>query len=422
MARSRHLSHLRGPARLVTCPRRTGPMPRPTPPYNAQETRFLRPRRSSLVLVTALVVGALLVLGVGVATPEPAAIQAKRAQVAQIQAELNAIDAQVEAATEAYNGARYELGVIKARIEQNKRQIKGTEADLEKSREVLGQRLRDIYATPEPTLAEVVINSGSITAAADQLDLLDKVGEQDASVVGTLKSTRARLQALRAELLTDEQKAESAVAQAAARSRRSRASWPSGRPSCRTSRASWPRCSVPSRSASARSRCSRRPSRAPASSRPSRRPPQASRAAAPPRRRPRPAAGPPRRPARPRPRPRSPAAAATPRPPRSPCSSSARRTCGAAAAPAASTAAASRPTPTARSARASPTTPGRSGTTSRRCRAATSSRATWCSSTAAATWASTSAAASTSTRRTPVTSCRVARLGDRSDYMGAVRA
>jgi len=216
MLRTRHLRHLRGPARLVTCPRRTGPMPRPTPPYNAQETRFLRPRRSSLVLVTALVVGALMVLGVGVATPEPAAIQAKRAQVAQIQAELNAIDAQVEAATEAYNGARYELGVIKARIEQNKRQIKGTEADLEKSREVLGQRLRDIYATPEPTLAEVVINSGSITAAADQLDLLDKVGEQDASVVGTLKSTRARLEALRAELLTDEQKAASAVARAAA--------------------------------------------------------------------------------------------------------------------------------------------------------------------------------------------------------------
>ena len=152
-------------------------MPRPTPPYNAQETRFLRPRRSSLVLVTALVVGALLVFGVGVATPEPAAIQAeagpgrRRSRPSWTRSTRRS-----RRAAEAYNGARYELGVIKARIEQNKRQIKGTEADLEKSREVLGQRLRDIYATPEPTLAEVVINSGSITAAADQLDLLDKVG------------------------------------------------------------------------------------------------------------------------------------------------------------------------------------------------------------------------------------------------------
>ena len=165
-----------------------------------------------LVLVGA----ALLVFGVGVATPEPAAIQQKRAQVEAIQAELAAIDAEVERAAEAYNGARYQLGVIKARIEQNKRQIEGTKRDLEKSEKVLGERLRDIYATPEPTLAEVVISSGSISAAADQIELLDQVGQQDASVVNTLKETKLRLQNLRAELLIDEKRAEQVVAQAKA--------------------------------------------------------------------------------------------------------------------------------------------------------------------------------------------------------------
>ena len=165
-----------------------------------------------LVLVGA----ALLVFGVGVATPEPAAIQQKRAQVEAIQAELAAIDAEVERAAEAYNGARYQLGVIKARIEQNKRQIEGTKRDLEKSEKVLGERLRDIYATPDPTLAEVVISSGSISAAADQIELLDQVGQQDASVVNTLKETKLRLQSLRAELLIDEKRAEQMVAQAKA--------------------------------------------------------------------------------------------------------------------------------------------------------------------------------------------------------------
>ncbi len=159
----------------------------------------------------ALVGAVLLLFGVGVATPEPAAIQQKRAQVEAIQAELAAIDAEVERAAEAYNGARYELGVIKARIEQNKRQIAGTKADLEKSEKVLGERLRDLYATPDPTLAEVVISSGSISAAADQIELLDTVGQQDASVVNTLKDTKARLENLRAELLIDEKKVEAVV-------------------------------------------------------------------------------------------------------------------------------------------------------------------------------------------------------------------
>ena len=162
----------------------------------------------------ALFAGALLVFGVGVATPEPAAIQQKRGQVEAIQAELAAIDAAVEQAAEAYNGARYELGIVHERIASNKRQIAGTVADLESSKEILAARLRDLYATPEPSLAEVIITTGSITAAADQMELLDQVGQQDASVVETLKDTKARLENLRAELLIDEKKVEAAVEEA----------------------------------------------------------------------------------------------------------------------------------------------------------------------------------------------------------------
>lgn len=103
---------------------------------------------------------------------------------------------------------------MQAKIAQNKRQIKGTIADLAESRRVLGERLRDIYATPEPSFAEVVITSGSISAAADQIELLDKVGQQDASVVSTLKDNKQRLEALRAELLAAEKQVEAAVAEA----------------------------------------------------------------------------------------------------------------------------------------------------------------------------------------------------------------
>ena len=87
------------------------------------------------------------------------------------------------AAAEAYNGAVYELGQVKTRIVENRKSIVETEKDLVTTRAMLAERLRDLYKTPEPSLAEVLITSGSISAAADKIDLLDRVGQQDASVV-----------------------------------------------------------------------------------------------------------------------------------------------------------------------------------------------------------------------------------------------
>ena len=155
---------------------------------------------------------ALLAFGAAVATTEPAAIEAKRAEVAQIQSDLDAINTQVEAAAEAYNGAQYELGQVNTRIEENTALTKQTERDLDSTRKVLADRLRGLYATPEPSLAEVLITSGSITAAADQLELLDRVGEQDAEVVSGLRDHKATLAKLRAQLVVDKATATDAVA------------------------------------------------------------------------------------------------------------------------------------------------------------------------------------------------------------------
>lgn len=173
---------------------------------------FLRRTRNLTALgIAAIIAAAALTFGAGVATTEPAAIEAKRAEVARIQSELDSINMQVEVAAEAYNGARWELGQVNSRIEENTRLTTQTKRDLLSSREALAARLRGLYATPEPSLAEVLISSGSITAAADQLELLDRVGQQDAQVVGGLREHKANLARLRAQLVEDRQTAETAV-------------------------------------------------------------------------------------------------------------------------------------------------------------------------------------------------------------------
>ena len=135
--------------------RSVGTLPTPPRPVNAQETRFLRRPRHLVSIGSALAAAlALLAFGAGIATTEPAAIEAKRAELARVQSELNAIEGQVEQAAEAYNGARYELGQVTERIDANERQSVQTQKDLEASREILAQRLRALYASPDPSLSE----------------------------------------------------------------------------------------------------------------------------------------------------------------------------------------------------------------------------------------------------------------------------
>ena len=154
---------------------------------------------------------ALLGFGTAIASAEPAAIAEKRAEVARVQAELEQIDHQVEDAAEEYNGARYRLSQVERRIGENRRLISSATRELRSRRAILAERLRNLYATPSPTLAEVLVTSGSLTAAVDQMDLLDRVGQQDAEIVGGLKETRQRLQRLRAELVTDRRATRSEV-------------------------------------------------------------------------------------------------------------------------------------------------------------------------------------------------------------------
>jgi cell wall-associated NlpC family hydrolase len=159
-------------------------------------------------------VAALLVWGVGTAAPEPAAIADQRAEIARIQGELEDIGHQVEDAAEAYNGSRYRLSQLQDRIAENRRLLRTAARHLEAKREILADRLRSLYVSPDPSLAEVLVSSGSVTDAVDAMDLIDRIGQQDAEIVETLKETRDRLERLRAELVADRKTAEQEVAAA----------------------------------------------------------------------------------------------------------------------------------------------------------------------------------------------------------------
>jgi cell wall-associated NlpC family hydrolase len=162
--------------------------------------------------VALAVTAALLTPATPRAAGSPAEIRAQRAELARIQAQMDQLNGEVESAAEAYNGAQYTLGLMQGRIDENTAKARQTARDIRSRRTLLAERLRRLYATPEPSFIQVLLETGSVTAAAEQQRLLDEVSRQDAEVVGGLRRHEADLATLRRQLIADRREAAEQVA------------------------------------------------------------------------------------------------------------------------------------------------------------------------------------------------------------------
>ncbi len=189
----------------------------------AEGRHLPRANRSLRRNVATLLIGATLLTGL--ATPAmlvgvPATVRANRAQVKKLQAQLDAIGSRVEVAAERYNGARWKLGVIRTRLKKNQRVLVQAIDDLHTSQRILGDRVDALYRRPEPSLVEVLVSSGSLTAAVDGIDAIERAGSQDAQVVGRMRVFRNRTIRVRLALTNDRAAANVEVTKAAAERQR----------------------------------------------------------------------------------------------------------------------------------------------------------------------------------------------------------
>ena len=168
-------------------------------------------RHAAIALIVAGIAGGVAVPAFVTAQPS---ISSQQAEVERLQSQLDAADREAEIASEAYNGARYELEQAQTRIKQNTELIDSAQKRLVTARERLAERLRNIYADPPPSMVQVVVDSGSITSAIDSVRLFERIGEQDGQVVEGIRTDLNRLAEARVELVKDRAAAKEHVARA----------------------------------------------------------------------------------------------------------------------------------------------------------------------------------------------------------------
>jgi cell wall-associated NlpC family hydrolase len=169
--------------------------------------------RSGLALVSALIL-ALAVTAAGSA--EPAQIGSKRAEAQQVLAQIQAMDAQMEKAVEAYNAANVRLDQIKHDLEVNQARLQTARKNLVKARAQVSARLVALYTSDEPDTLSIIFGASSLGDLIERIDSANRIADEDARIAAEVKQYRNEVQTRQQALVKAQADQEKVVAERAA--------------------------------------------------------------------------------------------------------------------------------------------------------------------------------------------------------------
>ena len=132
---------------------------------------------------------------------------AVRARIVDMQAQLDVVTEQYYKALDEHAAAQQAVADAQARIDEATAQIAGLQ-------EKLGSRARSMYRTGQSSVLDFIMGAATFEEFAQNWDLLEKLNDNDASLVQQTKDLRAEVEAAKAELERQEQIAAEAAAEA----------------------------------------------------------------------------------------------------------------------------------------------------------------------------------------------------------------
>ncbi len=151
----------------------------------------------TLLAVTLIAIGS---ASVKTAAADPT-ISVKRAQAQDVLNQIREIDSRLSHAVEAYNLANVRLEGIDADLVANARYLKIARTSLKSARAHLSRRLVALYVNGEQTSGlEVLLGAESLEQLLSRLDAVDRVTQQDARVLGEVKSFKSEVQTRKRKL------------------------------------------------------------------------------------------------------------------------------------------------------------------------------------------------------------------------------
>lgn len=144
------------------------------------------------VSLAALAAATAVLFGASAASAEPS-IQEQRRQAELILTQVQELDAEVGSAAERFNGANYKLGRLTGRLRQTRTDLKRAQQQLGTARGRASERLVQLYVNGSgPSTLEVMLGSQSLKDMLDQLEVSQRILEQDTKIARDLKGLALR--------------------------------------------------------------------------------------------------------------------------------------------------------------------------------------------------------------------------------------
>jgi cell wall-associated NlpC family hydrolase len=169
--------------------------------------------RYGLALLSALVFG-LAVTAAGSA--EPTQLGSKRAEAQQVLAEIQAMDAEMEKAVEAFNAANVRLDQIRHDLAVNQSRLVVAKKNLAKARAQVSARLVALYTSDEPDTLSVIFGASSLGDLIERIDSANRIADEDARIAAEVKHYRNEVQTRQEALVKAQADQEKVVADRAA--------------------------------------------------------------------------------------------------------------------------------------------------------------------------------------------------------------
>jgi peptidoglycan DL-endopeptidase CwlO len=157
-------------------------------------------RRQAL---TCFIVIATALTAVSAAHATPGTVSGKQAEAQSVLAQIQGLDANLERAVDSYNLANEKLAGIESDLQENKQELRLAKSNLRHARKMLDAHLIEMYTSGnQDTGLEVLLGATSMDDLIARIDTVDRVSDQNTSVLEQVKTFRAKVKEQRARLQT----------------------------------------------------------------------------------------------------------------------------------------------------------------------------------------------------------------------------
>ncbi len=171
------------------------------------------PRRRVLVTLLAVAfIAALLFTATATASP----ISRKKARLKAVQARLESVYTETEAANERLNQATSQLATVQEKIRQNAHQLDVARRNYRRANRQLEQRAVNMYKARDAGVVDWIFSATSFDELVTQLDLMSRIGNSDVDTARSIKRYKRNIRDRRIRLKADRHQADALVEKRAA--------------------------------------------------------------------------------------------------------------------------------------------------------------------------------------------------------------